>query len=100
MRYRDSNNSFPRDEMTLHSLDMNSQSAQRLQDIFRVVFGVPASFDVTKLDHSNAPRWDSLDHVSLVAAIESEFGVSLDAADQMRMGSYEATALLLEEKGV
>lgn len=100
MSFSDSRNSDFHHGMTFHSLDMNSQSAQRLQDIFRVVFGVPASFDVTKLDHSTAPRWDSLDHVSLVAAIESEFGVSLDAADQLRMASYEATALLLEEKGL
>jgi len=63
------------------------------------VFELPAEIDVTSLDQSNSPRWDSLDHVSLVTAIESEFGVSLDAADQFRMTSYVATAILLEEKG-
>ena len=52
------------------------------------------------LDQTNSPRWDSLDHVSLVTAIESEFGLSLDAADQLRMTSYAATTILLEEKGL
>ena len=79
---------------------MTTQSLDRLQDVFRAVFELSADFDVTTLDRTNSPRWDSLDHVSLVAAIESEFGVSLDAADQLRVIGYASTAHLLEEKGL
>jgi acyl carrier protein len=77
---------------------MNTETADRLQDIFRAVFEIPGDADVTNLRQMNTPKWDSLAHVSLVTAIESEFGLSLDAADQLRMTSYAATALLLEEK--
>jgi acyl carrier protein len=77
---------------------MNTRASDRLQDIFRAVFGLPQNADVVNLDQTNSPRWDSLDHVSLVAAIESEFGVSLDAADQFQMSSYSAIARLVEEK--
>jgi acyl carrier protein len=79
---------------------MKTQTSDRLQDIFRAVFNLPEDFDVTGLDHTNSPRWDSLDHVSLVTAIESEFGVSLDAADQLRMSGYPETAQLLDERGL
>lgn len=79
---------------------MNTQTSSRLQEIFRAVFELPGNFNVTTLDQTNSPRWDSLDHVSLVTAIESEFGISLDAADQFRMTSYGATAILLGEKGL
>ena len=79
---------------------MNTQTSNRLRDIFRAVFELPGDLDVTSLDQTNSPRWDSLDHVSLVTAIESEFGISLDAADQFRMTSYAGTAILLEEKGL
>jgi acyl carrier protein len=79
---------------------MNTQTANRLQEIFRAVFEPRAGVEVTDLDQTNSTRWDSLDHVSLVTAIESEFGISLDAAEQLRMSSYAATALLLEEKGL
>jgi acyl carrier protein len=79
---------------------MNTQTSDRLQDIFRAVFELSGGIDVTNLDQTNSPRWDSLDHVSLVTAIESEFGISLDAADQLRMTSYVATAILLEERGL
>jgi acyl carrier protein len=79
---------------------MNTQTSDRLQDIFRAVFELSEDIDVTNLDQTNSPRWDSLDHVSLVTAIESEFGISLDAADQLRMTSYVATTIMLEERGL
>lgn len=79
---------------------MNTQTSERLQEIFRAVFELPGDVDLTNLDQTNSPRWDSLDHVSLVTAIESEFGISLDAADQLRMTGFANTALLLEERGL
>ncbi len=79
---------------------MNAQTSDRLQQIFRAVFELPAGSDVTGLRQMNAPAWDSLAHVALVTAIESEFGVSLDAADQLQMTSYNATSALLEERGL
>jgi acyl carrier protein len=79
---------------------MNAQTSERLQEIFHAVFELPPNVDVTNLDQSNSPRWDSLDHVSLVTAIESEFGTSLDATDQLRMTSYSAIAQVLEERGL
>jgi acyl carrier protein len=72
----------------------------RLQDIFRAVFELSGSADVSLVRQISEPRWDSLAHVSLVAAVESEFGISIDAADALRMTSFNATKLLLEEKGL
>jgi acyl carrier protein len=79
---------------------MTTDSTTKLQDIFRAVFELPESADVTRVRQISERKWDSLAHVSLVAAIESEFGISIDAADALRMTSYQATALLLEEKGL
>ena len=81
-------------------LIMNAQTTDRLQEIFRAVFELPAGSDVASLRQISTPTWDSLAHVSLVTAIESEFGVSLDAAEQLRMTSYAATAALLEDKAL
>jgi len=77
---------------------MNAPTADRLQDVFRAVFEMPDGADVTHLRQLNMPRWDSLAHVSLVTAIEREFGLTLEATDQLRMTSYAATAALLAEK--
>jgi len=80
--------------------EMTAQSIEKLQEIFRAVFDLPATDDVTRVRQVSARKWDSLAHVTLVAAIESEFNLSIDTADTLRMTSYEATRLLLEEMGV
>jgi acyl carrier protein len=76
---------------------MNGQRAQKLQAVFRAVFDLPEGCDVTQLRQDREGHWDSLAHVSLVMAIESEFAVTIDAADALRMTSYAETRLLLEE---
>lgn len=79
---------------------MNATSTEKLQDVFRAVFELAPGADATRVRQINQKNWDSLAHVSLVTAIESEFEVTLDAADALRMTSYQATQLLLEEKGL
>lgn len=78
---------------------MTSESQEKLQAIFRAVFELPAAADVTGLRSGQTAAWDSLATVSLVAAIESEFGKSLDTDEMLRITSYEDTAKLLEELG-
>jgi acyl carrier protein len=79
---------------------MTDTSAGKLQEIFRVVFELPDSADVTGVRQIGEGKCDSLAHMSLVAAIESEFGVSIDAVDALRMTSFQATQLMLEERGL
>lgn len=79
---------------------MAPENVERLNEIFRVVFELSSGSDVTELRQVNDPKWDSLAHVSLVTAIESEFGVELDAATQLQMTSYAMIRILLEERGL
>ena len=73
---------------------------ERLQAIFRGVFSLPGDADVSRCRQISMPEWDSLAHVSLVAAIESEFDLSVDTADSIGLTSYESARLYLEELGV
>jgi acyl carrier protein len=79
---------------------MMGSTRAKMGDIFRAVLELTPGTDVTRVRQINEGNWDSLAHVSLVAAIESEFSITLDAADALRMTSFEATQLLLEEKGL
>jgi acyl carrier protein len=79
---------------------MKRESTEKLRDVFRAVFDLPASCDVTQVRQTSVSQWDSLAHVSLVVAIESEFEVTIDTADAMRMTSYADTQLVLEEMGL
>ena len=72
---------------------------QKLEQVLRVVFELPATADVTQLSQKSQDNWDSLGHVKLTTALESEFNVSIDTADSMRIDSYEAIRQLLEERG-
>lgn len=79
---------------------MISDNEQKLEEIFRIVLELEADCDVSTVRRLAEFRWDSLAHVSIVAAVESEFGVNLDGAEMDRMSSYAATRMLLDEKGL
>jgi acyl carrier protein len=70
----------------------------KLQEIFRAVFQLGPDRDVAEVRQVSEKNWDSLAHVTLVSALESEFGVTIDTGDALDMTSYEATRLILEEK--
>ena len=71
---------------------------QRLEMIFRAVFELPQSRDVRTVQQVAEPKWDSLAHAKLVAAIESEFGVDIDISDALELTSFDAARLLVEER--
>jgi len=73
---------------------------ERLQEIFRGVFNLPAGADVVRCRQIDTPEWDSMAHVSLMAAIEGEFGVTIDAGDSLTLTSYDSMRLYLEDHGV
>lgn len=74
---------------------MNDLDA-RLQPLFQAVFDLPAGSDITACSPENTPAWDSMAHISLVAALESEFGIAIDAGDSMQLTSYTATREYLQ----
>ncbi len=79
---------------------MDQDQHTRLQSIFREVFELPAGSDVTGLEAGVTEAWDSVAHVSLIAAIESEFGITIDTAESLDMTSWERAAdLVARETG-
>jgi acyl carrier protein len=52
----------------------------RLQVIFQEILS-PDLVLTADLDATKVPEWDSLNHISLIVAIESEFGVELSAEE-------------------
>ena len=79
---------------------MSPQTESKLADIFRTVLQLPPEFAFDRARQLSVETWDSLAHVSLMLAIESEFGVAIDVADQLALTSYPAVRLYLDERGV
>jgi acyl carrier protein len=69
----------------------------RLREIFEVVFELPADVDPREVRPGETSAWDSLGHVTLVTAIASEFGVTINPVDSLEITSFDAAAALLEE---
>jgi acyl carrier protein len=76
------------------------ENEKKLAEIFIIVLDFDESYEVSTVRRVAEAKWDSLAHMSIVAAVESEFDVNLDTADMDRMTSFTATRLLLEEKGL
>ena len=76
---------------------MSSPVDAKLSEVFRAVLNADAATDVRSLRQLGTPAWDSLAHVSLIAAIESEFGVAIDIEDSLELTSYDAVRVYLEE---
>ncbi|WP_432009961.1 acyl carrier protein [Streptomyces cucumeris] len=65
---------------------------RRLAEAFRDGLDLPADTDVTALAFEQHEHWDSLGHISLVAALEESFGTALDETDVQEITSYAAAA--------
>lgn len=76
---------------------MSNSMDEKLGEIFRAILKLDANDDVTQIGQAVTPAWDSLAHVSLVGAIESEFGATIDIEDALELTSYDAIRQYLQE---
>ncbi len=72
----------------------------RLTDIIVEVLRVPRAQIVDTLDMEATSTWDSLSHMQLIAAIEEEFGIELDADEIVTMRSVASIRDVLRHKAV
>lgn len=76
---------------------MTIDELAKLESVFRVVLDLADDAETKGLRRLTCPAWDSLAHVSLVAAIESEFDLRLDSEHAARLTSFEGARILVEE---
>jgi acyl carrier protein len=71
-----------------------------VEEVVSRVFGA----DPGSLDDGSSPEsvegWDSMGHLNLVAALEQEFGVSIDIGDVMEMVTVKKIREILLHYGV
>lgn len=79
---------------------MTDQTTEKLEQVFRAVFELPADADVQNIRQIGFRKWDSLGHVLLISAIESEFGIQLGLATIVQLTSFESVQLYLTENAV
>ena len=84
----------------MHAWRSTVNELQRLREAFRTSLDLPSDAPVDDLKYQDNEKWDSLAHMSLVAAIEDEFDVMIDTDDVINMSSFGEAVRILGKYGV
>ncbi len=72
---------------------------EKLTKVFAETFGIDEA-QVAGLKYQSIEQWDSVGHMTLVAAIEDEFGIEMDTDDIIDMSSFEKAQEIVAKYGV
>ncbi len=75
-----------------------NNTTNRIAEIFQKIFDYPADKITLQTVPDDVPRWDSLGHISLVSALQAEFGVELELDEIMEMVSVAKIEEVLNAK--
>jgi acyl carrier protein len=73
---------------------------ERLRGVFRKSLELAADFEVDSLEYRGIEKWDSLAHMSLIAALEDEFDIMIDTDDVIDLSSFAKAREILGKYGV
>jgi acyl carrier protein len=85
---------------TMPEPTLAQNSEQKLRDIFADVLGLPPSEINDDVTYDQTKGWDSIAHMSLVAALESGFDIMLDTDEVIDMSSFAKARSILRKHGV
>jgi acyl carrier protein len=72
----------------------------KLKQVLAYVFGVDVSDINDEASVDTIAKWDSLNHLNLVLALEEQFQVSLSEDQIIEMLNYPLVKAVLQEQGV
>lgn len=73
--------------------------ADRMEKVLREVLDPPGDTDVTAADfkRGEAPGWDSVSHMRLIAAVEKEFDTQLKIGEVLKLETHASGVELLSD---
>lgn len=71
-----------------------------LEQIFADSLAIQLSDISDTLTYQSIPQWDSVAHMTLIAAVEDEYGIMLDTDDIIDMSSVGKAKAILQKYGV
>ncbi len=72
---------------------------EKLAKLFADTFGISEA-ETKGLQYQGIEAWDSVGHMTLVAAIEDEFDIQMDTDDIIEMSSFEKAQEILAKYGI
>ena len=77
----------------------NPANEDQVVAVFARVLGIDAGQVTDELRYNTIPQWDSIAHMSVVAAREEAFGVMIDMDDVIDMSSVGKARAILRKHG-
>jgi len=77
----------------------SAQAGDRLYQTVGTTFGVSPGELREDTSPETVPAWDSLNHLTLVMALETEFGIELTADDVLEMRDLSTIRHVLRRRG-
>ena len=75
-------------------------SIETYKKIFVDSLSLNNSENIEKLEYNIIPEWDSIGHMSLIAALEEEYKISLETDDIIDFSSFKKGIEILRNYGV
>ncbi len=79
---------------------MSAEAGQRLALLLSELFLLPVEQVTDDLSKDTVEMWDSLNHLELVLALETEFDVTLSTDEILEMVNYPIIKAILREHGI
>lgn len=79
---------------------MNSTNDEKYQKCFAESFDIEIQDVNEKLEYNSIPEWDSIGHMTLIAALEETFDISIETDDVIDFSSFELGKKILDKYGV
>lgn len=70
---------------------------KKLDAVIRSALKLDPSIDLASLEYHESPGWDSVGHMALVAALESEFDCMLDTDEILDMSCYDKVSSIMAQ---
>ena len=70
---------------------------QRLKKVFSESLGIDKNQVDDGLEYNTIQEWDSVGHMSLIAAIEEEFDIMIETDDIIDMSSFKIAKKIVEQ---
>ena len=71
---------------------------ERLAKVFNEIFAVPKETVTEQTVPDDVPKWDSLGHMTMVAALEIEFDLTFEVDEIMEMATVISILDILNKK--
>jgi acyl carrier protein len=91
---------MPTDQITSNRNGETMSLNDHLRAVFVDALELPEDVDVENLKYRDIPQWDSLGHMTLIAAIEEEFAVQLETEQVIDLSSFKVARDILLSLGV